>query len=96
MPHQFLVRLREEGGFDVNIKVGEAFKKRLLRAKGSFDAGCHTNFSMKSMREKGGFDVKIKVGEAFEKLLRENVALALGATPISRGSRCTRRVALMS
>ena len=32
------------------------------------DAGCHTNFSRKSMREKGDLDVRIKVGEAFEKV----------------------------
>jgi glutamine synthetase len=37
-------------------------------------AGCHTNFSIKSMREKGGYDVILKVCEAFGKKAKEHVA----------------------
>ena len=51
--------IREKGGFDVMIKVGEAFGK-LLR-----------QFLNEIKREKGSFDVMIKVGEAFEKVVRQ-------------------------
>merc|ERR1719316_867682 len=37
-------------------------------------AGCHTNFSIKSMREKGGYDVILKVCEAFGKVAEEHIA----------------------
>jgi len=37
-------------------------------------AGCHTNFSTKSMRETGGYDVIIKVCEAFGKVAAEHIA----------------------
>jgi len=44
-------------------------------AKGDWNgAGCHTNFSTKSMREKGGYDVIIKVCEAFGKVAAEHIA----------------------
>lgn len=36
-------------------------------------AGCHTNFSTKSMRETGGYDVIIKVCEAFGKVAKEHI-----------------------
>merc|ERR1711933_605288 len=36
-------------------------------------AGCHTNFSVKSMRETGGYDVIIKVCEAFGKVAAEHI-----------------------
>merc|ERR1719159_1062575 len=43
-------------------------------AKGDWNgAGCHTNFSTKSMREKGGYDVIIKVCEAFGKVAAEHI-----------------------
>jgi len=37
-------------------------------------AGCHTNFSVKSMREDGGYDVILKVCEAFGKVAAEHIA----------------------
>jgi glutamine synthetase len=37
-------------------------------------AGCHTNFSTKTMREEGGYDVIIKVCEAFGKVAAEHIA----------------------
>merc|ERR1712151_1089172 len=37
-------------------------------------AGCHTNFSTKSMRETGGYDVIIKVCEAFGQVAKEHIA----------------------
>merc|ERR1712178_407529 len=36
-------------------------------------AGCHTNFSIKSMRTDGGYDVIIKVCEAFGKVAKEHI-----------------------
>jgi len=36
-------------------------------------AGCHTNFSTKSMREQGGYGVIIKVCEAFGRVAREHI-----------------------
>jgi len=36
-------------------------------------AGCHTNFSIKTMRQKGGYDVIIQVCEAFGKVAKEHV-----------------------
>jgi len=36
-------------------------------------AGCHTNFSIKTMRQKGGYDVILKVCEAFGKVAAEHV-----------------------
>jgi len=37
-------------------------------------AGCHTNFSVKSMREDGGYDVILQVCEAFGKVAAEHIA----------------------
>jgi glutamine synthetase len=37
-------------------------------------AGCHTNFSIKSMREKGGYEVITKVCDAFGKKTEEHIA----------------------
>jgi len=37
-------------------------------------AGCHTNFSVKSMREEGGFAVIQKVCDAFGKVTAEHIA----------------------
>merc|ERR1712050_725368 len=37
-------------------------------------AGCHTNFSIKSMRETGGYDVIKKVCDAFGKKAAEHIA----------------------
>jgi len=36
-------------------------------------AGCHTNFSIKSMRADGGYEVIIKVCEAFGKVAKEHI-----------------------
>jgi glutamine synthetase len=36
-------------------------------------AGCHTNFSIKSMRENGGYEVITKVCEAFGKVAKEHI-----------------------
>lgn len=36
-------------------------------------AGCHSNFSIKSMREKGGYDVILKVCEAFGAKSKEHI-----------------------
>lgn len=37
-------------------------------------AGCHTNFSVRSMREEGGYDVIVKVCEAFGEKAPEHIA----------------------
>merc|ERR1711907_694448 len=36
-------------------------------------AGCHTNFSIKSMREEGGYDVIKKVCDAFGKVAEDHI-----------------------
>ena len=43
-------------------------------------AGCHTNFSTKSVREKGGYDVIIKVCEAFGQVAAEHMPSTVKAT----------------
>jgi len=37
-------------------------------------AGCHTNFSIKSMRQQGGYDVILKVCEAFGKVAKVHIS----------------------
>ena len=70
----------------VTYHIIAGYTAKVGHNQGGLDAGCHTNFPMKSMREKGGFGIMVKIGEAFEKF----------AAPISRWGQCTRKVALTS